>query len=230
MKLEPIGDHTRRDLIADRLQDLVVSGQVDPGVRLTEVDLSEQLGVSRTSLREAIQQLVATGLLVSVPYKGLFVRGFTARDLEELYSFRTTLEKFAFRECWSRRTAKDCDDLRGRNDRLVAKVEAGDDPAGAIELELNLHGWAYELSGHRLLREAWTRLHPNLQFYFTVHQQAHQRPGPQKNAHEVYVEFATGDDLDLMLDHIDAHMRQGLERTLGFLKTEAPGEKGANED
>ena len=85
MKLEPIGDHTRRDLIADRLQDLVVSGQVDPGVRLTEVDLSEQLGVSRTSLREAIQQLVATGLLVSVPYKGLFVRGFTARSGRTLF-------------------------------------------------------------------------------------------------------------------------------------------------
>ena len=50
-----------------------------------------------------------------------------------------------------------------------------------------------------LLQEAWRRLHPNLQFYFTVHQRAHQRPGPQKNAHEVYVEFATGDDLDTSL-------------------------------
>lgn len=221
MKLERITENTRRDMIADRLREMIVSGDVAAGARLTEVDLSEQLGVSRASLREAARELVECGLLVSVPYRGLFVRSFTRRDLEELYSFRTTLEKFAFRECWDRRSDVALDDLRRRNDDLAETVEAGNDPARAIELELALHNWCYELSDHRLLQEAWTRLRPNLQFYFTLHQRAHQRPGPLKTAHAVYVECACGDDLALMLDHIDAHMRQGLERTLGFL-TSAP--------
>lgn len=223
MKLERLSEGPRRGQIVERLRAMIVGGTVKAGSRLTEVELAERLGVSRAPLREAIRELVDSGLLVSVPYTGLFVRDFTRRDLEELYSFRTTLEAFAFRECWDRRTPEACVDLRARNAALTETVERGDDPARAIEQELWLHSWCYELSGHRLLQDAWRRIRPNLQFYFTLHQKAHERPGPRKDAHAIYVACATGDDLDRMLDHIEAHMRQGLERTLGFLADAAKG-------
>jgi DNA-binding GntR family transcriptional regulator len=217
MKLSPLTEDTRRDHIVRSIRALIVSGAVPAGERLTETDLATQLGVSRAPLREAIRALVGSGLVVSQPYRGLFVRGYSHRDLEELYSLRTTLEKMAFREAWGRRTPAALADLDARHDALVAATVAGDDAAEAIELELVLHGWCYGLSGHRLLQEAWARLRPNLQFYFMLHQRAHARPGPRCDAHETYVNLARGADLDAMLDHLDAHMRQGLERTLGCI-------------
>lgn len=215
--LQPLGDRTRRGQIVAAIRKLIVTGQVTPGERLTETDLADQLGVSRAPLREAIRELVENGLLVAEPYKGLFVRSFTRKDLEELYSLRTALEQFAFREAWPKRTEARKTDLRDRDRKLDAAIAIGDDPALAIEAELFLHSWCYEVSGHSLLQQAWTRIRPNLQFYFTLHQRAHNRPHPLREAHDLYVSLACGDDLDAMLSHLEDHMRQGLAKVMQFI-------------
>lgn len=137
--LKPVDGHTRRGQIVRQLRDFIVSGQLSPGDRLTEADLASRLGVSRAPLREAIRELVDGGLVVSEPYKGLFVRSVTRRDLEELYSLRTALEQFAFRQAWEKRTEAAREDLANRNAELAKVVTVGQDPGLAIELELHLH-------------------------------------------------------------------------------------------
>ena len=216
--LQPIDDQTRRSQIVRKLRDLIVGGQLTPGERLTETNLAAKLGVSRAPLREAVRELVDSGLVVSLPYKGLFVRSVTRRDLEELYSLRTVLEQFAFRECWDRRDTASRDDLVQRNADLARAISQGEDLILAIELELKLHSWCYELAGHALLMQAWQRMKPNLQFYFTLHQKAHGRTGPLREAHDVYVACACGKEIDPMIEHLETHMRQGLETTLGFIE------------
>jgi|TARA_B110000211_G_C13883316_1_gene466121 DNA-binding GntR family transcriptional regulator len=216
-KLEPIVNETRRGQIVRHLRTLIVNGSVAPGERLTEVKLAKQLGVSRAPLREAICELVDSGLVVSVPYKGLFVRKVTQRDLEELYSLRTTLEQFAFRQCWDNRSLEAKEEIYSRHDALKTVIARGGDPETAIELELYLHSWCYELSDHVLLQKAWQQIKPNLQFYFTLHQKAHNRTGPMRDAHDLYVACATGDDLNAMTNHLTDHMRQGLKQTLAVV-------------
>jgi DNA-binding GntR family transcriptional regulator len=217
--LQPIDDQTRRGQIVRKLRDLIVGGKVSPGERLTETDLATRLGVSRAPLREAIRELVDSGLVISIPYKGLSVRSITRRDLKELYSLRTVLEQFAFREGWDKRTEAACNDLRQRNENLKRVIEDGTNPILAIEKEMILHSWCYELSDHTLLQQAWERMKPNLQFYFTLHQKAHGRKGPLREAHDIYVESACGEDLEAMLRHLEDHMRQGLVTTEGVIET-----------
>lgn len=221
--IKPVSDSTLRSRTVDQMKLLIVSGDLAAGSRLTETSLASALGISRGPLREAIRELVDIGLLVSKPYKGLFVREVTRRDLEEIYSLRTALEQFAFKECWDKRTAAALADLHQRNEVLAATIEKGIDPLGAIEDELNLHSWCYEVSGHRLLLQSWNRMRPNLQFYFAMHQQAHERRGPLRQAHDTYIRLAGGDDLDAMLEHLVDHMRQGLQTTISFIES---GEQG----
>ncbi len=216
--LRPIADSTLRGQTVDRLRDLIVSGQVGAGVRLTETHLAKALGISRGPLREAIRELVDIGLLVSQPYKGIFVRSVTRRDIEEVYSLRTALEQFAFKQCWAKRTPEALANLRARHRALTKVIDSQSDPFGAIERELELHGWCYEVSGHTLLQKSWTRLRPNLQFYFVMHQQAHGRLGPRREAHDVYIDRACGDDLEAMLAHLEDHMQQGLKTTITFIE------------
>lgn len=216
-RLKPLGDQTRRSQIVSGLRNLIVSGHIEPGARLTEHDLASRLGVSRAPLREAIRELVEIGLLVSQPYKGVFVRSFGRKDLEELYSLRTTLEQFAFRQAWPNRTEEAKRDLGQRNLRLTEAIMRDGDSELAIELELNLHSWCYELSRHALLLQSWTRMLPHLQFYFALHQRAHKRPGPLREAHDRYVALACGNDLDAALEHLEDHMRQGLSKVIGFI-------------
>lgn len=216
--LRPVSDSTLRGQTVDQLKELIVSGKLEAGSRLTESDLANALGISRGPLREAVRELVDIGLLVSQPYKGLFVRSVTKKDLEEVYSLRTTLEQFAFRQCWQHRSDEAIADLRQRNGALTKTIDGGADPYGAIERELDLHSWCYELSGHALLQKSWQRLLPNLQFYFAMHQQAHGRSGPQRKAHDTYIDLACGHDLAAMLAHLEEHMRQGLEKTMSFIE------------
>jgi|TARA_B110000495_G_scaffold50802_1_gene42578 DNA-binding GntR family transcriptional regulator len=218
--IKPLSDSTLRGRTTTHLKQLIVTGELQPGTRLTELGLADALGISRGPLREAIRELVDIGLVVSEPYKGLFVRQVTRKDLEEIYSLRTSLEQFAFRECWNKRDLSALADLKQRNAKLSATVKAGQDRLRVIEDELHLHSWSYELSGHQLLLQSWNRLMPNLQFYFAMHQQAHDRPGPKRHAHDIYLELACGDDLEAMLEHLLDHMRQGLEATMSFISDE----------
>ena len=215
--LQPLDDMTVRHRIAQQLTAHIVAGNFQPGQKLTEQDLANSLKVSRGPLREAIRELAEIGLLVSVPYKGLYVRSVTQRDLEELYSLRTALESFAFERCWSRRTPESLAELTRRNETLIKTIDAGSDTVLAISQELHLHAWCYELSDHRLLQRSWESMRPNLNLYFSLHQRAHDRCGPLRQSHDDYVRLAHGDSLDAMLEHLKDHMRQGLQTTLSTL-------------
>jgi len=216
--LQPVSDGTIRRRCVDQISDLIVAGELPPGSRLTETELASALGVSRGPLREAIRELVDIGLMVSIPYKGLFIREVTRKDLDEIYSLRTALERLAFQICWPARDANALVDLRRRRDVLQSTADSGTDPNAAILRELDLHGWCYELSGHKLLQQSWRRIRPNLHFYFAAHHKAHARTGPFPLSHDTYVKLASGEDLDAMLAHIEEHMRQGLETTVSFVE------------
>lgn len=211
-----LSSETLKNRTLDQLQELIVVGDLEPGAKLSETKLSTRLGVSRATLREAMIRLTEVGLLVSLPRRGTYIRKLDRIDLEEIYSLRTGLEKMAFQMCWEHRDLMNLADLEMRNESLRSRLTAHD-PYGAIVAELNLHSWCYELSGHSLLLQNWERLKPNLQFYFALHQKAHDREGPAREAHDTYIRLAKGNSLDAMLDHLDTHMRQGLESTLSSL-------------
>jgi len=93
--LSPIQPVTLRKQIADRIRNAIIEGQLKPNDHITESALTEQLGVSRTPLREAFVLLEREGLLRIERHKGCFVRAFKAQDVQEIFSMRITLENFA---------------------------------------------------------------------------------------------------------------------------------------
>lgn len=208
---------TLRMQVADALRHAVLSGRLEPGAQLNEVALSESLGVSRGPLREALRQLAEEGLVRNEPYRGTFVATLSLRDLEEIYSFRTVLETFAFERAWPRRDVRFRREMRARYANLLDAAELGD-AEGAILAALDLHGLVYEYADHDLLLASWRALRSRLQFYFSVHQQAHGRSGFAPEGDRAYVELAQGDDLPAMLAEIPPHMQRGLDRVRRFVE------------
>ncbi len=219
--LVPVRNRTLSAHVVDQLREAIVCGHIAPGTKLLEVELAQKLGVSRGPLREAIRVLVEQGLVTNVPYTGNFVTRITPEQLEEIYSFRTVLERFAFSLLWDKRTAAYHEELDRRHLELRTAIDKGDG-ALAIAAELRLHSFPYEFCGHGLLRESWNSLRGRLQVYFTLHQRAHDRPGPARDAHDRYVALAKGDDLDAMLEHIAEHMQQGLHTVIEFVRSQQP--------
>lgn len=111
-------------------------GDLWAGVRLSELSLSKELGISRTPIREAIHQLASEGIVEHIPHYGSFVKRLQRDELIELFELRETLECYAARRAAERVSEPEllllerlCADMR----RLVR--EGLDDPAGVIEGE-----------------------------------------------------------------------------------------------
>jgi len=92
-----ISNATRSLSVTDHLREAILSGGLPAGTKLQEVRLSEELGVSRTPIRAALQSLSAAGLLDYAPNRGYVVREFPISELVDAYEIRGALEGLAAR-------------------------------------------------------------------------------------------------------------------------------------
>lgn len=115
-----------RGAARDRVRGLIVAGRLPPRANVVERDLSAQLGVSRTPLREALLGLEAEGLLHTRPGRGFFVADLSVAEARELYPLIWTLEAMALR----RGRPTDLRALRPRGAAFRAATSAGQALAG----------------------------------------------------------------------------------------------------
>jgi len=90
---------TLRGQVEDKLRAAISSGSFQPGQKLVERELCEKLGVSRPSLREALRQLEAEGLITLIPHRGPIVTTVDEEEAHQLYELRSLLEGFAAQRC-----------------------------------------------------------------------------------------------------------------------------------
>ncbi|UCF90325.1 MAG: GntR family transcriptional regulator [Desulfobacterales bacterium] len=97
--------------ISEILTDAIVKGVFKGGDQLVEAELRQQFGVSRSPIRESFRILEKKGLVEILPRRGAFVKKITARDIEEHFPVRSTLEGLAAREAYSKMSQQDIDNL-----------------------------------------------------------------------------------------------------------------------
>jgi DNA-binding GntR family transcriptional regulator len=86
---------TKKEQLVELLRDAILSGELQPGNRLLQEEIAERYNVSPTPVREAIQQLVAEGVLQHSPYRGVQVAEANRDDVHEVYRIRSVVERLA---------------------------------------------------------------------------------------------------------------------------------------
>lgn len=81
--------------IFELLRNRILNDEYENGQKLNELTLSKELKISRTPIREALKQLELEGLVESIPNKGVYVKGFSPRDIDDLFEIRSSLEGLA---------------------------------------------------------------------------------------------------------------------------------------
>jgi len=84
-----------REVVCETLRDAIRKGVLKPGERLMEIQLAEELGVSRTPVREAIRKLELEGYVIMMPRRGTYVANLSIRDVNEVFEIRTSLDSLA---------------------------------------------------------------------------------------------------------------------------------------
>lgn len=146
----PLVVPTIQESVADRLRNLILSRHLRPGERLVQSELAEQLGVSRTPIREALYELASDGLVVLSPYKGASVADFSLEDLEGIYSIRIPLEGYGAYLATQNIGPEDLIQLQALVDRMEQSFQRGD-RWQLLEVNREFYATFYAIAGRKRL-------------------------------------------------------------------------------
>lgn len=124
-----------REQLIQNLRQAIIEMRLRPGQKLVERELIEDTGVSRTSVREALRQLAAEGLVKTIPHKGTFVARPTPEEAQELFDIRVQLESLAARRFAERATEQQIDELKA----TLAQLAETADVQGRLKVKDNFY-------------------------------------------------------------------------------------------
>jgi DNA-binding GntR family transcriptional regulator len=143
---------TLRELALEKMRDAILGRHFQPGDRLIERTLCNQLGVSRTVVREVLRHLESEGLVETLPHQGPIVARLDPEQAAQIYELRAVLEALAARACASTASTEAVDQLDTAMDRIERDFEAGDLRA-VLEATTNFYETMFLSAGKSV---AWT--------------------------------------------------------------------------
>lgn len=207
-----------RELVFESLREAIILGRLKPGERLMEIQLAEEMGVSRTPVREAIRKLELEGFVVMVPRKGAYVAGISVKDIVDVFEVRAALEGMAAGLAAERITNEEMDQL----ERLLLKInKLGDEDFDAVvEGDTNLHELIYQASRNQRLVQIITHLQEQIQRFRMT---SLSQPGRTKIAldeHKAIVEAISDRNVDLAQSLAREHIENAEQSLLNALRRE----------
>ncbi|NOK78990.1 MAG: hypothetical protein GFH24_608416n34 [Chloroflexi bacterium AL-N5] len=157
MNLNEIKPINLREQVVEQVKTAIIEGRLKPGDHMVEATLTRQLGVSRTPLREALILLEREGLVETIPNKGTFVRRFSEKDIEMIFSLRIALENFAAERIIDQFKEDDIRALElliGQQGQYILK----NDFKNVRSLDMRFHRYLIERSEHSLLLRSWSEI------------------------------------------------------------------------
>lgn len=136
--------------VADQIRDMIVEGELPPGERINEGALSEQFGISRTPLREALKVLASEGLVELRPNRGTRVSSITPEEVGELFEAVSGIERMAGELAALRMTERDIERLKALHERMERHYEAGE-RHDYFRLNQQIHNTIVSLAGNSIL-------------------------------------------------------------------------------
>ncbi|WP_027400309.1 GntR family transcriptional regulator [Anaerovorax odorimutans] len=172
-----------REIVYEELRSLILTGKIKPGTRMMEIELAEDMGVSRTPIREAIRKLEKEGLVTIEPRKGAYASEVSVKDMVDILEVRGNLEGLAAYFAATRMNDTEKQTLLSISDDFDRAVAAGD-MAGMISSDTRFHHYIVECCKNNYLMHMVEQLQELvLRFryiYFKDFKRAEEMPAEHK--------------------------------------------------
>ncbi len=176
-----------RELVFENIREAIINGHLKPGERLMEIQLAEELGVSRTPVREAIRKLELEGFVVMIPRKGAYVTDITIKDIVDVFELRWALEALAAELAAERATEEEIEQME-RHLLELAKVIEEQDVKKIVEIDTRFHETIYTASRNKRLGQILSLLGELIQRYRTLTLSKSERIKVTMEEHRAIVE------------------------------------------
>jgi len=218
----------RGQQVVESLRSAIVAGRYEPGERLIETSLSEELGTSRGPVREALRQLENEGLVMSFPYRGAVVLGVSDEEVQEvLIPIRLTLERYSFSHAVERMTDGDFAEL-GKQIWVMEQAAKAGDLEKIVEADLRFHDVVISSSGQPHTVQIWRAIWPRIRAYFLRYGRG-QSLETMVNEHRELLEALQTRDPGVIMRQLERHIAVRPPAT-AKTKRPAPRKKGAGKD
>jgi DNA-binding GntR family transcriptional regulator len=193
------------DQAYEKIRHAVIGGELSPGDPVIEARIADQLNMSRTPVREALQTLARDGLLEAVPARGYFVPRRSADDVGELFELREALEGMAARGAAQRATSTEIDQL----EELCRTYASSSSSEEWVRLGTEFHAKIAEAARNRRLAGALNTL--KAQIVITRRSELREVRGRQEEArreHEAILAAIAARNEDSAEQHAREHVRR----------------------
>ena len=225
-----------REVVFETLREAIIKGTLKPGERLMEVQLAEEMGVSRTPVREAIRKLELEGFVVMLPRKGAYVSGISTKDIVDVFEVRAGLESLAAGLAAERITEEELEDLNRFLVEVIIHAEKGD-LEKVVQSDSAFHDIIYEASRNRRMVQIINKLREQIQRFRSTSLAYPGRIEQTLEEHKKLVKAITERDIvlarSLAQEHVENaenSMLEALREHPEFLEEPPKGFKKKEED
>ena len=139
-----------REIVYEELKRQILKGEIAPGHRMMEVELADDMGVSRTPVREAIRKLELEGLVTMIPRRGAEVAQITEKSMNDVLEVRRAMDALCVELACDRITPEELQDLKKACDTFEAAVKT-DDIKQIAQADVALHDIIVQATGNQRL-------------------------------------------------------------------------------
>jgi DNA-binding GntR family transcriptional regulator len=155
-----------RELVFEAVREAIIEGRLTPGERLMEIQLAEDLGVSRTPVREAIRKLELEGFVVMIPRKGAYVADISLKEISDVFEIRGALEGLAAELAAERASEERIEQMERCLVELAEMIESKN-PDSIVEVDARFHEHLYASSRNDRLSQILSLLREQIQRFRT---------------------------------------------------------------
>lgn len=203
-------NHSLSGKVFHKLQEDILSGKYAMDEELKEKTIGDELGVSRTPVREALRQLELQGLVTITPNKGAHVVGFSKQDLNDIYEIRSVLEGLCAKWAALKATDEQIEELEEIVYLTEFHVSKGHCEQ-VFELDNKFHEKLYEASGSKVLRSVLSDYHHYVQRVRRTTLKSRERSEKSNEEHRMIAEAVREHDSEKAQLLANQHIMRTME-------------------
>ena len=206
-----------REIVYEELKLLILTGKISPGMRLMEEELAEDMGVSRTPIREAIRKLEKEGLITIEPCRGAYVSQISTKDMVEILEVRQNMEGLAAELAAQRMSEEDKEKLRNIAKAYEEAVAAGD-MAEMIRCDTAFHHIIVEATQNKILIQMVEQLQEMVLRFRYIYYDNFKRAEQMLSEHQAIYEAIAGGNTEVARESANVH----IDRLKSLILEEPP--------
>jgi DNA-binding GntR family transcriptional regulator len=209
--------------VASDIKRAIIKGFIEPGEKINETKIAKDMGISRSPVREALQQLKKEGVVINIPYKGTYVNLLGKKDVEDMYIVRVLLESYAV-EFLIKNKDEAIIELLRQNVRDIEKSVEKKQKKELVKNDLQFHRNICNFTKNQRLINIWEELQSQVEILITLESVFYERFNLLAVEHREILSLIVEGKVKQAQEKIKEHIAQALD----FLKENLENTKNTN--